>query len=310
MNENETNLWAAVKAAEALRQGKPAVAIKAKTPVLSDFEFDFTAPVTKPTPLVAIRDNVIFYRCSMSVIAGKAKARKSTLSTLLAAKFLIEDDIRSARYHQQPTGKVLYFDTEQPEFWVSKNRYRICSMLNWQPNQRQPRYRLFQLRRANADLRAKLFTQAVETIRPDLVFLDNVQDLIHDKNNQAEVNTLLDELMRLSDTCNCHICSILHENRSDNHPTGLLGVQLVNKADTVMSVKLAGTISQVNPYAARSHPFEQFEIGINDDGLPYFCDYAVAGHPALNRTPLQSEPPVNPNRFHEPEKEDEDEKPF
>ena len=85
--------------------------------------------------------------------------------------------------------------------------------------------------------------------------------------------------MKLSSEYDCHICSVLHENRSNGQLRGHLGTEVINKSETVLSVTKNGETSSVKPEYTRNMPFDDFTFRINDDVLPEYCDAPVK--PAL-----------------------------
>ena len=82
-------------------------------------------------------------------------------------------------------------------------------------------------------------------------------------------------LMKLSTQYDCHICSILHENKGNGQLRGHLGAEVINKSESVLSVTNNGETSTVEPVYTRNMPFEAFTFRVNDEGLPEYCDTPV-----------------------------------
>ena len=78
--------------------------------------------------------------------------------------------------------------------------------------------------------------------------------------------------MKLSSIYDCHICSVLHENKAANTLRGHLGTEIVNKSETVITVENAGNISKVSAAYCRNIPFDDFYFRINDEALPEYCE--------------------------------------
>ena len=74
--------------------------------------------------------------------------------------------------------------------------------------------------------------------------------------------------MKWSGDINCHICSVLHENKTDTSLRGHLGTELQNKAETVISVSKSGNDVKIIPKFTRNEEFDGFYFKINADGLP------------------------------------------
>jgi RecA-family ATPase len=194
---------------------------------------------------------------------------------LLGAKYLTTSE----------AGKVLVIDTEMAEYYVHRNLVRLHKLVGWPENENNERMTMLQFREMSTDKRFEMFTRAIETFKPDLVFIDGVRDLIVNFNDIDATVTLIDEIMRLSNVYQCHICSIIHENKNDNTLRGHLGTELQNKSETVIAVRQTeGSMSIAMPAMTRNFPFDKFEFGFNSEGLPYFRDYAIAEHPNLNQS--------------------------
>ena len=70
---------------------------------------------------------------------------------------------------------------------------------------------------------------------------------------------------------NCHICSVLHENKTSAKMRGHLGTELINKSETVLSVKKINDTSEVKAEYCRNLDFETFYFCVKD-GLPEYCE--------------------------------------
>lgn len=91
---------------------------------------------------------------------------------------------------------------------------------------------------------------------------------INDEDEATRVSTLL---LRLTKTYNCHISTVIHQNKNDNFATGHLGSAVTKKAEIIISVTRDNSNkanSEVNCDMSRSIDFEPFLFSINTDGLP------------------------------------------
>ena len=222
---------------------------------------DLSVDVPEPVPVLTQGDYIIFSRGNISTIGGKAKSRKTFLIVLLATDYLAAK-----------SGKVLIVDTEMALSHTYNTTRRIHRMMEWNTRQNHERLTVLSLREyAQAD-RVAIFKKEIEALRPELIFLDGVRDLVKDFNSVEESTQTVGMLMKLSSEYDCHICSILHENKSDGQLRGHVGTEIANKSETVMIVTKNEEISTVEPKYTRNMPFDAFAFRINDS-LPVYCDF-------------------------------------
>lgn len=228
------------------------------------FIIDLSEDIKEPVPLISVGGVPVFTRGNISCISGKAKARKTFLIGLFASQFLELSDSQ----------KILILDTEQSFFHVQKATKRIHKLLGWDECRNNQLLKVFALRELNPEQRTEFVKNAIEYYRPDLVFLDGVRDLLHDFNNITESSDLVGLLMKLSSEINCHICAVLHENKGDNNLRGHSGTELMNKAETVISVSKPPdcNYSTVEPKVSRNIAFEKFHFTVDENGLPQLCN--------------------------------------
>jgi len=255
---------------------------------------DLSIDVPEPVSVLKHSDKVIFSRGNISVIGGKAKSKKTFLIVLLAAEFLENDKNEKLgdyfdEYCRIPWkledgtieyynsyGSVLIVDTEMAISNTAKTARRIHKLMGWNTKYNNKRLTILSLREYATIDRVAIFKEAIENIRPELIFLDGIRDLVRDFNNIDESNQIVCELMQLSTRYDCHICSVLHENKGNRDLRGHLGTEIINKSESVLTVVANEEGSTVKPEFTRNIPFEEFTFRINDDGLPEYCDAPVS----------------------------------
>ena len=263
-----------------------------------EYEINLSKKPKTYIPLVSFGKSVVMSRCSISAIAGKAKSRKSTLVSLLCQKYLTESN-----------GKILIIDTEQAEYYVHKNAKRLHRMMGWREDASNERFTTLQFRGAATDKRFELFSKAVKHYKPDLIFLDGVRDLLKDFNNINEVVVVVDEIMKLTEIFKCHICCILHDNKSDSNMRGHLGTEIQNKSETVIGIQYEQDVSTAEPRYTRNIPFNPFEYGYSKDGIPEFKSFGMIGS-KYEEVQLNINQHIEPNTNFLNEKQDDDTMPF
>ncbi|MFO8065953.1 MAG: BT4734/BF3469 family protein [Bacteroidales bacterium] len=224
--------------------------------LLKNAKIDLTEEIPEPPTILFEGDQIFATKGNISTIIGKAKSKKSFLVTLKAAEYL-----------QNNSGKLLFFDTEQSKYHVQKVGLRLQKMGNVSNLQ------LFALRPLNTDKRIEVIEHAIyNTKDAELVIIDGIRDLINDINDPQDATKISDLLLRWTNDTDVHIINILHQNKGDTNARGHVGTELVNKSETVASVKkddiLDPELSIVEAEYTRNPPFEKFAFYINQDGLP------------------------------------------
>lgn len=233
-------------------------------------EFEETASfldviVNKNTASIATLEN-------FTLVLGKPKCGKTFLVSLLAASFLkqglLMETLKCEENFQRP--QVLIFDTEQSESKVQQVGKRICILADVNNVENLSIYFL----RALTPKDRLIFIESVIYNNPNasLVIIDGIRDLVSDINCQSEATEIASRLLKWTAERNIHLITVLHQNKADFNARGHLGTELVNKAETVMSITASSgdsNYSLVEPVFCREKPFTPFAFQIDDNGMPF-----------------------------------------
>ena len=173
---------------------------------------------------------------NFSLIIGKAKSKKSFFINIAISsaisKQAIFDKFCSNLLEKQKT--VLYFDTEQGKYHVQLALKRICDQTGIpEPDN----LKVYRLRSLPPSERLALIEHAINTI-PEIgmVVIDGIKDLVTSINSEEEATMISSKLLKWTEEKNIHIICVLHQNKSDNNARGHIGTELINKAETVLSI--------------------------------------------------------------------------
>ena len=225
-----------------------------------------------------------FPRRELVAITGRAKFGKTFVMSIIMLMCLIKQALRFERDGEEPL-KVMWFDTEQSDqstLGIIQNRIMEMFYRKMGPDIPFPKenLRAFNVRFETCETRRKGFQVLVPYVKPDLVILDGIRDLVPDINDGAEAQRIIDEMLSLAQANNCCILAVLHQNKSgeSRDPRGWLGTELLNKAfDVFATEKLklqngqeARFVFKLEQLYTRKYDIEQqlyFEV--DDDGLPF-----------------------------------------
>lgn len=205
---------------------------------------------------------------NFSASIGKAKSKKSFNATAMAAAALCSDYVLGYDVILPPDkSTILYVDTEQSCGDCQLLMRRILTLAGHEPDTDHPDLVFLSLRQYTPEERIRLISEAMASLPTvGLVIIDGVRDLLHDINNPTEATSVISLLMRWPDRYQFHLYTVLYQNKSDDNARGHLGTELVNKAETVMSVekdKEDGAVSVVRrPVYTRSTEFHSFAFRI------------------------------------------------
>ncbi len=230
---------------------------------------------------------------NFSMIIGKAKAKKSFFLNIAVSAVLSEDRLMNQFKGCLPTGKrrVLYFDTEQSRYHVHLALQRICRQIDVKEPEN---LNVYGLRSEAPDKRLQIIEYAIySTENLGFVVIDGIKDLITSINDEAEATMIASKLLKWTEEQNIHIVTVLHQNKGDNNARGHIGSELVNKAETVLSVTKYDKdkdVSTVEPEQCRNREPEPFAFRIVDD-LPILIEGFVLNKiTSSEKTTLQDLP--------------------
>lgn len=208
---------------------------------------------------------------NFSLIIGKAKAKKSFFINIAVSCALTNEPVLNRFIGGLPANQnqVLYFDTEQSKYHVQIALKRICRQLEVQ---RPHNLFTYHLRSLTPSQRLKLIEQEIySNDKIGIVVIDGIKDLITSINDESEATMIASKLLKWTEERNIHIITVLHQNKGDNNARGHVGTELINKAETVLSITKEESnpdISTMKAEMCRNREPEPFSFEINEDGLP------------------------------------------
>ena len=198
---------------------------------------DFAKPYTPPKWTLTHNGISFAKRGDLHIVGGKAGHGKTAFMSQIMASILcgqfggltceIEDD-----------PSVLYIDTEQSEDDTIAIKNRVCTLANLDYRQPQERFKVARLRdTTQATERYKQILQLIWDIRPTVVFIDGLLDIVNDYNEQGECSLIIRELMTVSTYMNMSMWCVLHENPMTDKLVGSLGSIAERKVTEVFIIR-------------------------------------------------------------------------
>lgn len=206
---------------------------------------------------------------NISTITGKAKSRKTFLLTMVAAVVICGQLFN--KIFGRSGSRVAYFDTEQGRKRTQKILHRILKLIG---KSTEPLIEVFSLRAFSPEERVKLIDAYLSKNPVDFVVIDGIRDLITDINDPEQATLISTRLMKWSEIYDCHICTVLHQNKADTNARGHVGTEMVNKSETVLSVSKVknSEFTTVECENMRGLEFESFQFYVDEHGIPRMED--------------------------------------
>jgi len=233
--------------------------------------FDITKPVVETPAVISLHlDNQIFGFLGegmIGAVVGEEKAGKSTLINAIVASAVKLDSVLNVL--AGVTKQIIYFDTEQPEYWFYRGQATIHNQAGIKTN--SDRYQAYPMRRLTVKQRVEVIDHLLAG-RKDLglIVLDGIVDLCTDFNNERAASETIERLMQWSDETGATILTALHLTKGNKYMRGHLGSILGQKADGVIEVTHAqgepdfGVKCRLSRYA----PFPAWSFYRDRNGMP------------------------------------------
>ena len=237
----------------------------------------------------------------LAAISGQKKNGKSFVVTQLMAAILGNGSERVQTYLPGLTvpertieyighePSVIYIDTEMEKLNTAKVLRRVHWLCGWDMRMPNERFNVLRLTNMPKDSNKQAYVQrfdmirlAIDLIRPDVMFVDGLRDLLASINDEDSITNTLDYFSGVAEDRNMSIWMALHQNPNrKNDEDGLkmrgwAGTELGNKAsDTLVSIKTKtanGVTFTVKQQDARDKDIDDWKFVVTDDagklGIP------------------------------------------
>lgn len=215
--------------------------------------------IPKPELIFALDGIPLLTKKSLSTLIGKAKSGKTTCSAWVVSQAIDQEM------------NAIWIDTEQGAYYGSRTQFWILGISK---KITSPYLKFYDLKIHNPTVRANIVELLIKTHNPDIVIIDGIRDLVFDINDPNEATIVTGNLMAWADQYNCHILSIIHQNKGNEHARGHLGTEMINKSETVIKVSQDDRkITICEPEFTRGEPFKPFAFDRYASGMPVLIDY-------------------------------------
>ena len=207
--------------------------------ISGDF-LDFQEPYRPPRYILS-HNGVKFANIGdLHVVSGKAGHGKTNLMSQFMAAILCGQfgNIRYEMAEAIPKPVILYVDTEQGKDDTIAIKNRVCELAGLDYRKPQEQFKILRLRDTEDALdRWRKILKAVWMVRPNVIFLDGMLDIVNDYNDQKECQPIVRECMMLATQYDASMWLVLHENPMADKLVGTLGSITQRKVTEVFAVR-------------------------------------------------------------------------
>lgn len=238
---------------------------------------DSTIEIKPIIPTVYIADSRFAVKGDISMISGKPKAGKSTITKMILATALMEEvpkdfDSLGIRSNYCKGQNVIYIDTEQnpaDTFEFYNEVVKITGLKKAPDNFIVLNWRDFDYQQCLEHLVA-IFEQIKDIY---MIVLDGITDLIPSSNDETSSVMLIRYLMKESTVRNTCIIACIHENGDSGKMRGHIGAEAARKCQGTISVRYdeAKKVRVIKPlFLRRGKMFEEI-YWESESGIPRSC---------------------------------------
>lgn len=216
-----------------------------------------------------------FPRGELVALTGKEKSGKTFVVSMLLALCVKGEVLRFARCGTDVL-RAVWYDTEQSEESTKEILVERIGRMVGSGDLFSPAWHeslsVFNVRSESWRERMPLLEAAVRAVKPDLVVVDGIRDLVDDINDGVLSQDVAERLMHLASECNCCIVCVLHQNKAadDRNLRGWIGTELAYKAFEVYEcVKDSDRTMSLRQVRTRKFDIEgKMAYNVAADGLP------------------------------------------
>lgn len=197
---------------------------------------DFTKPYEKPHKTLSMNGIAFAPLKGIHALTGQSGHGKTMLFTQFMAAIL-SGEFGGLRYELSdiiPKPSVLYVDTEMEEENTIAVKNRVCELINRNPQQCYDDFKILMLRETEEAIdRWRKTLKAIFEVKPTVVFIDGLLDLVKDFNSNEECQRQIYRCMQVASHYGISVWCLVHQNPNTTKLVGHLGSMLERKVTDV-----------------------------------------------------------------------------
>lgn len=193
---------------------------------------------------------------SGGVKTGKSSTQDPFMAAAITLDGIINDPIEGVEIIPNVNSEaVIHIDTEQSR---SKHKQKVKAIIKRARLKSCPdNFLSYNLKQLNLDEYRPTTTNILKAAAKKfgkiyMIVVDGIADYISDPNNTEESNSIVKYFEQIAIEYDCPVLVIIHTNPGGDKERGNLGSQIIRKAASVLSVKVEGDITYLEPKYLRN----------------------------------------------------------
>lgn len=246
---------------------------------LENYLVDMTTDVAQPHYRLRIAGVDMLAASDLCVICGAPKQGKTHFLLSIAATILSGRNFGTMT-RGEAVKKCLWIDTEQSRYYIQQGMKRLLSLCG------QPEHTdmsalgmpVYSLRACStAAERIEFIAEAIEKHDPEILFIDQIRDLLDNFNDESQSIKLTSWLLKILDTRPyLTIVTVLHTNWGTDKMRGHLGSEMHTKISEKFNCKKENNVFSVTHEGRGKELQQPFQFYIDSDGKLAVCGADMA----------------------------------
>ncbi len=247
--------------------------------------------ITIPVPVIKIYGETISTEGNVTTVSGPSKSGKTAFVCVVIAGAIakgVHDSFPGVEISPANDKAIIHIDTEQARH---KHQHNLRCILKRAGLEKSPDHFVsFNIRKEPLDKYPIITRDIIQAAYKrfngiHLIILDGGADYVHDVNDPNESNAMVKFFEELAIDYNAPVIVIIHLNPGSEKERGHLGSQLQRKSESVLTVKMQGDISSLEPKFLRmagkgNIPLIQFQFD-KVKGYHVYCGIKPAEEQSL-----------------------------
>lgn len=253
---------------------------------------DYTFSIVRQVNAYRVEEDGVGFPGAMIVVSGEEKSMKSTLLTGIVAAAIKGGTVNNASFKKKC--RVLWIDTEQPDFWFWRTIWKICVQAGIE--QDHDMLHSYTVMHLLPNERVDKITRLIEALKPDVLIVDGIADCVWDSNDNKESMQFIDGKAKGWLRNGVMGFYVIHENADkagNGKMRGHIGSLLQRKCDAgIQARKTSESTIDVGNKLSRGARFETFQLNIGragilyTDKLPEWYNFDLAGIGSKEKEPV------------------------
>jgi nucleoside-triphosphatase THEP1 len=193
-------------------------------------------PVEKLNPIVYIDGQSFLTNQNISMIQASPGTGKSAICESILSNVLNKECEHIGLYVDESIERAVFFDCERDLSLIDESNERMLQRAN--VKEHNSKAIIVGLRKSfSLKLKKARIIQVIEYIKPQIILIDGIGDLVEDTNSIQETTVIYLWLIELITKYNLSVIVTLHPNKGKDTARGHIGSEMLRRCEGIIEVK-------------------------------------------------------------------------